>query len=76
MQKWLILSTFKFTMSADDWITQAEAARLRKVTPQAIGKLVAAGRLRTTRFGGRVFVSRKDVVNFKELPRGRPAKER
>ena len=54
-----------------DWITQAEAARLRKVTRQAIAKLVAAGRIHTTSFGGRSFVNRHDVENFEPEPRGR-----
>jgi len=58
-------------MNPGDWITQAEAARLRKVSHQAIRSLVALKRLRTTRFGGNVFVSREDVINFVALPAGR-----
>mgnify|MGYP001627583373 CR=1 FL=1 len=54
-----------------EWITQAEAARLRKVSRQAISKLVAAGRIRTTTFGGRAFVNRRDVEKFEPEARGR-----
>jgi len=56
-----------------EWITQAEASRLRKVTRQAIGKLVAAGKIRTLAFGGRTFVSRADVEKFEPGRRGRKA---
>ena len=56
----------------DEWITQAEAARLRNVTRQAIAKLVNGGRLRTLTVGGRTFVSRADVVAFEPNPAGRP----
>lgn len=62
-------------MKSDDWITQAEAARLRKVSRQAITYLVTSGRIRTTNFGGRVFVSREDVLNFEALPAGRKRKK-
>lgn len=54
-----------------EWISQAEAARLRKVSRQAIAKLIAADRLRTTDFGGRRFVSRQDVLAFEPLSPGR-----
>jgi hypothetical protein len=54
------------------WISQAEAARLRRVTRQAIAKLVGSGRLRTVVIGGRTFVSRADVLAFEPLPPGRP----
>jgi hypothetical protein len=62
-------------MKSEDWITQAEAARLRNVTPQAITSLIATARVRTINFGGRLFVSREDVAKFKALPRGRKAKK-
>lgn len=54
-----------------EWMTQAEAARVRKVSRQAIGKLVAAGRIRTTSFGGRAFVNRRDVETFEPITPGR-----
>jgi excisionase family DNA binding protein len=55
-----------------DWISQAEAARLRNVTRQAIAQLVANGRLRTLDVGGRSFVHRSDVLAFTPHPPGRP----
>lgn len=55
-----------------DWITQAEAARLRNVTRQAIARLVGNGRLRTLEIGGRFFVNRSDVLAFEPHPPGRP----
>lgn len=59
-------------LDPDEWITQAEAARLRNVTRQAIAKLVNGGRLRTLTVGGRTFVNRADVVAFEPNPAGRP----
>ena len=57
----------------DDWVSQAEAAVLRGVSRQAISKLVAAGRLPTLKFGGRMLVGRAAVVDFRPDPAGRPA---
>ena len=55
-----------------EWISQAEAARLRNVSRQAIAKLVGNARLRTLELGGRSFVSRADVLAFEPNPPGRP----
>ena len=55
-----------------EWISQAEASRLRGVSRQAISKLVSNGRLRTVEVGGRIFVSRADVLAFEPNPAGRP----
>jgi excisionase family DNA binding protein len=57
-----------------DWISQAEAARLRGVSRQAIALLVKKGRLPTLKIGGRLLVQRKDVEEFKPEPAGRPPK--
>ena len=48
----------------EEWISQAEAARLRKVSRQAISLLVKKGRLPVLKIGGRVFVHRKEVEEF------------
>ena len=56
-------------------MSQAEAARLRGVTRQAISKLVKKGRLRTINLAGHVLVSRFDVENFEPLEAGRPKAE-
>ncbi|WP_175005097.1 helix-turn-helix domain-containing protein [Burkholderia lata] len=67
------MSTYKSqSLDLSDWITQAEAARLRNVTRQAIARLVANGRLRTLDIGGRLFVNRSDVLAFEPHPPGRP----
>lgn len=56
-----------------DWISQAEAARLRGVSRQAISKLVRKGRLKTLEIGGHVLVSRAEVEQFVPLGAGRPS---
>ena len=55
-----------------EWVSQAEAARIRNVSRQAIAKLVSNGRLRTLEMGGRSFVNRTDVLAFEPNPPGRP----
>jgi excisionase family DNA binding protein len=47
-----------------DWITPAEAARLRGCSRQAIGSLIRRGRLQTLQFGGKTFVRRSEVESF------------
>ncbi|MBI3043120.1 MAG: helix-turn-helix domain-containing protein [Betaproteobacteria bacterium] len=55
-----------------EWISLAEAARLRGVSRQAMSKLVKQGRLETLNAGGRQLVHRKDVLNFAKKRSGRP----
>ncbi|TMB65106.1 MAG: helix-turn-helix domain-containing protein [Deltaproteobacteria bacterium] len=57
--------------SLEDWISQADAARIRGITRQAIRKLVQTGRLKTFKVGGHTFVSRQEVMQFIPKPRGR-----
>lgn len=57
---------------ANEWISQAEAARLRGVSRQAIAILVKKGRLPILKIGGRLLVRRKDVESFRPEPAGRP----
>jgi hypothetical protein len=72
----LLLSTLSSKpFDPDEWISQAEASRIRGVSRQAIAKLVANGRLRCLELGGRTFVNRGDVVEFVPLPGGRPKGE-
>jgi excisionase family DNA binding protein len=56
---------------SSEWITQADAARIRGVTRQAISKLVKAGRLETLQFGGHLFVRRAEVEEFIPVRGGR-----
>ncbi|QHN03813.1 helix-turn-helix domain-containing protein [Granulicella sp. WH15] len=58
-----------------DWITQAEAARIRDVSPQGISDLIRRGRLQTLLIGGKTFVRRSEVEAFKPTTGGRPRKK-
>jgi hypothetical protein len=62
--------------SLDDLITQAEAARLRKVSRSAINDLVKRRKLKVKIIGGQPFVSRKEVLSYEPDAGGRPAKKR
>ena len=57
-----------------EWMSQAEAARLRGVSRQAIALLVKKGRLPVLKIGGRLLVRRKEVEAFTPEPAGRPPK--
>lgn len=59
-------------ISPAEWISQAEAAKLRHVTRQAISKLVRKGRLRSIVIGGHTLVRRADVLSFRPRAAGRP----
>jgi excisionase family DNA binding protein len=73
-QNRLSLSTKKrHAINPEEWITPAEAARLRGVTRQAITKLINAGRLSTVSVGERLFVNRAEVESFTPKKPGRPA---
>jgi excisionase family DNA binding protein len=58
------------TFHAEEWISQAGAARIRGVSRQAIGSLIERGRLRVRRVGGKPLVNRKEVEQF--VPWGGP----
>ena len=59
-------------MDLSQWISQAEAARIRGVTRQAISKLISKGRLNTMEVGGHVLVNRQDLLDYKNGSAGRP----
>jgi len=59
-------------VSPAEWISQAEAARLRGVSRQAIAKLVRSQRLDSLTIGGRVLVNRAQVEGFVRRRPGRP----
>jgi len=67
-----ILSKKRFVTK--EWVSQSEAARIRKVTPQAIGRLIKKGRFRTLEIAGKVLLDRREVENYKPRPTGRPRK--
>ncbi len=56
----------------EDLITQAEAARLRGVSREAIYGLVARRKLQVIEIGGQKFVRRSDVENYTPEIGGRP----
>jgi excisionase family DNA binding protein len=62
----------KKSIDLSQWISQAEAARLRGVTRQAIAKLVKKGKLRILEIGGYSLVNRQEILEFKDGPAGRP----
>ncbi len=59
----------------EEWVSQAEAARLRGTSRQAIARLVERGRLLALDVGGRKLVRRSDVMAFDPMPAGRKPKE-
>jgi len=61
-------------VSPDDWISQAEAARMRGVSRQAIASLIKHQRLETLEIGGRLLVRRQDIEQFKPQKVGRRPK--
>ena len=56
-----------------DLITQAQAARIRGVTPQAISGIISRQGLTVVEIAGQKFLKRSDVENYKPQPAGRPA---
>ena len=64
----------KKAINAEDWVSQSEAARIRGVSPQAIGRLIQKGRFRTLEIGGKVLLNRREVETYKTQRTGRPRK--
>jgi excisionase family DNA binding protein len=63
------------TKQLDDLITQAEAARLRGVSREAIYGLVARKKLSVVEIGGQKFVKRSEVETYTPEIGGRPPTE-
>ena len=60
----------------EELISQAEAARIRGVSQQAIANLIRRGRLTSTLVAGRTLVLRTEVEAFVAQPKlGRPRKK-
>jgi excisionase family DNA binding protein len=64
----------KKDLAANKWVSQSEAARIRGVSPQAIGRLIQKGRFRILRIGGKVLLTRREVEKYKPKRTGRPPK--
>ena len=58
------------------WISQAEAARLRGVTRQAISKLIRKQKLNILEVGGHVLVNRQEITEYEGESAGRPKNKR
>lgn len=57
-------------VDASQWISQAEAAKLRGVSRQAIARLVRKGRFKTLSIGGKTLLRRSEVDEFQPKPPG------
>jgi hypothetical protein len=61
----------------ENYVSQAEAARIRGVSNQAIADLIKRGRLTTVSVAGRILVLRSEVEGFVAKPKlGRPPKKK
>jgi predicted DNA-binding protein (UPF0251 family) len=60
----------------EKYISQAEAARVRGVSKQAIANLIRRGRLATVSVAGRTLVIRSEVEAFVPQPVGHPLKKK
>jgi hypothetical protein len=69
-------SAKKGAVDMSDLISQAEAARVRGVTLNAIRDLVRRSRLSKVEVGGRTFVYRSEVEGFSALTPGPKGKGR
>jgi hypothetical protein len=54
----------KKTFDPTEWISQAEAARLRGLSRQAISQLVKRGRVTKLEIAGKTLVRRSDIEKF------------
>ena len=71
-----LISKSKNDQELQKYISQAEAARIRGVSYQAITDLIKRGRLTTAIVAGRPVVLRAEVENFVAQPKlGRPARK-
>ncbi len=60
----------------EDWITVAEAARIRSINQATITRHITRKRIRSIKTGDTRLVYREDIINFKAKPRpGRPKKK-
>lgn len=66
------LSTNYRDHDTNDWVSQAEAARMRGVSRQAIARLIRKGRFRVLKIGGKVLLRRLDVKAYESKGAGRP----
>lgn len=70
----LTMSTNLSNKISPEWITQAEAARIRGVSRQAINKLIKKGRIKSMQIATVTFVDKNEIKNFLAHTSGRPKK--
>lgn len=58
-----------------EWVSQAEAARIRGVSRQAIARLIKKGRFQVLEVGGKTLIKRSAIETFTPEPPGRPPHE-
>ena len=56
------------TFDPTEWVSQADAAKIRGVTRQAIARLLAKGRFTALSIAGKVLLKRSEVGEFKPKP--------
>jgi len=66
----------KKSFDSTQWVSQAEAAKIRNVTRQAISRLVKKGRFTTLVIGGKAFLKRSDVEGYTPRTPGPAAKQK
>jgi len=59
-----------------EWVSQTDAANMRRVTRQAIARLVAKKRFTTLSIGGKILLKRSEVEEFKPRRPGPSPKEK
>ena len=70
----MLSEDFKEMLQKADLITQAEAARLREVTAEAINDLIKRGKFEVFEVAGQKLLRRNDVINYRPSKGGRPPK--
>jgi excisionase family DNA binding protein len=65
-----------YFQNGNDWVSQAEAARIRGVSRQAIYRLIKKGRLQVLKIGGKILLNRAEIEAFVPEQPGRPTNER
>ena len=64
------IEKYRKSTRPEGWISQAEAARIRGVSQQAIDNLVKRNRFKTLKFGGKTLLNRAEVENYQPHPPG------
>jgi hypothetical protein len=60
----------KQNFEPDEWVSQAQAAKMRGTSRQAIADLVGRGRFKTLSIGGKILLKRSEIEAFKPKPPG------